>query len=308
MGKDKKILITGSNGTIGTRIFEKFLAKGYKVTGFDRKPNCWNPEVDKMTVRGDLLKGKDINKLPTDFDLVVHLAANARVYDLVVSPDLALENLITTYNILKFTRRNRIKNFIFSSSREIYGNREKVVSKEKEVDIHLCESPYAASKIGDEALVYAFSKCYGIDYIILRLSNVYGMYDRSNRFIPLMIKKMQKNQNVDIYGKDKFLDFTYIDDCVTGIIEAIENFPRIKNNTFNIAFGKGEKLTMVAQLIKDYLKSKSIITIKPNRPGEVVRYVADISKAKNLLNYKPDYSIQRGVKLTVNWYKENNIF
>jgi UDP-glucose 4-epimerase len=301
----KKILITGSNGTIGTALFETLLEQGYKVVGFDKKPNQWRPNLNKLTIIGNLLSEKDINKIPTDFDLIVHLAANARVYNLVLKPELALENIVTTYNILEFAHKNKIKNFIFSSSREIYGNRKQRILKEEDADLQFCESPYAASKFSSEALIQSFSKCYGVNYIIFRLSNVYGKYDLSNRFVPLMIRKMQKNQNVYIYGKNKLLDFTYIDDCIKGIIKGIERFPKIKNNTFNIATGKGEKLIEVAKLLKKALGSKSNVLIKPSRQGEVIRFVADILKAKKILDYGPDYSIQKGIKSTINWYAKN---
>lgn len=301
----KKILITGSSGMIGTRLFEKLLAEGYKVIGFDKKPNKWQPELNKSTIIGDLLNQEDVKKIPVDFDIVIHLAANARVYDLVVKPGLALENIISTYNILEFSRKNSIKRFIFSSSRETYGNRKKIIAKEEDVDINLCESAYAASKISDEALIYSFSKCYGINHIVCRFSNVYGMYDDSDRFVPLLIKKMRKNNGAEIFGKDKILDFTYIDDCVFGIIKCIEKFDKAKNNTFNIASGKGEKLTEVARVIKKGLNSSSKISLGRNRAGEVVKYIADISKAKKMIGYSPKYSIKEGIKLSIDWYMKN---
>jgi UDP-glucose 4-epimerase len=301
--KTKKILITGSSGTIGTRLFEKLLEKKYQVFGFDRKLNKWNKKIDDLTIHGDLLNIQDINKIDKEFDIVVHLAANARVYDLVVDPDKALENIISTYNILNFIRTKNIKNFIFSSSRETYGNRKKICAKETDVDILLCESPYSASKISDEALAISFSKCYGIDNVILRFSNVYGMYDQSDRFIPLIIKKMKAGQDVQIYGKDKILDFTYIDDCVDGIIKCIERFEKVKNNVFNIASGDGNKLVDVAKIIKKSLNNQSKIIIESNRKGEVIKYIADITKAKKLLNYYPKTSIEKGISLSVDWYK-----
>jgi len=301
----KKILITGSSGTIGTRLFEKLLENGYEVIGFDKNKNQWHSHLNKLTIIGNLLNKKDIEKLPVDFDLVIHLAANARVYDLVVSPDLALENIISTYNILEFCRKKGIGKIIFSSSREVYGNRKNPIAKEEEADIHFCESPYAASKISDEALIYSYSKCYGIDYIIFRFSNVYGMYDKSNRFVPLVIRKMKKNEDIYIYGKNKLLDFTYIDDCISGIIKAIEYFSKNKNNIFNIASSKGERLVKVAEIIKRKLKSKSRIFIEKNRAGEVIKFVADISKAKRLLRYKPNCLIEDGVSLSVDWYGKN---
>jgi len=301
----KKVLITGSSGTIGTRLFEKLLEKGYEVIGFDKSPNKWHGNLNKLTIVGNLLDKNHIKKIPTDIDLIIHLAANARVYDLVVEPDLALENIISTYNILEFARQKNINRIIFSSSRETYGNRKVIKSKEKDVDINLCESPYAASKISDEVLIYSYSKCYRIDYIVLRFSNVYGMYDESNRFVPVMIRKMAKNENIEIFGKDKLLDFTYIDDCVDGIIKSVENFGKAKNNIFNIATGSGQKLIDVANFIKKNLKSKNKVAIKSSRKGEVVKYVADISKAKKMLAYKPKTSFQKAINLTINWYNKS---
>ena len=306
--KPKKILITGSSGTIGTRLFEKLLEKNYDVIGFDRNRNKWSGNLNKLTIIGDLLKKEDIEKIPTDIDLVVHLAANPRVYDLVVNPDLALENIITTYNVLEFARKNKIKRVVFSSSREAYGNKKEIVSKETDVDIARCESPYAASKIADEVMIYSYFKCYGMDYVVCRFSNVYGMYDQSQRFIPLMLRKMKKNEDIEIFGKDKVLDFTYIDDCVEGIIKCIAKFDNVKNNTFNIAFGKGSKLIDVAKLIKKNLKSKSRIFLGKNRQGEVVRFIADISKAKKMLGYEPEYSLEDGMKLAIDWYAKNKAY
>ncbi|OGZ72555.1 MAG: hypothetical protein A2908_01640 [Candidatus Staskawiczbacteria bacterium RIFCSPLOWO2_01_FULL_38_12b] len=307
-GKIKKILITGSSGTIGTRLFEELLALGYDVIGFDRNHNKWNSSLNKLTIIGDLLKKEDIEKIPAGIDMVVHFAANARVYDLVLIPSLALENIVTTYNVLDFIRRNGIKRVIFSSSREVYGNKKEIVSKETDVNIQLCESPYAASKVSDEALVYSFSKCYGIDYIVCRFSNVYGMYDESERFIPLMIRKLKKNRDVEIFGKDKVLDFTYIDDCAGGVIKCIEEFDNVKNNVFNIASGKGTNLVDVAKIIKKSLKSRSQILIGKNRQGEVVKYVADISKARRCFGYKPIYDIKDGLYYAIEWYSNNSYF
>jgi len=303
--KIKTILITGSSGTIGTRLFEKLLEEGYDVKGFDKKPNKWNSDLNKLTIIGDLLNSQDIKKLPVDIDLVIHLAANARVYDLVVNPDLALENIVSMYNVLEFMRKNNLNKIIFSSSREVYGNRKKIIAKEEDVDLQLCESAYSASKISDEALVYSYSKCYGFQYIICRFSNVYGMYDESDRFVPLMIRKIKANENIEIFGKDKLLDFTYIDDCVGGIIKCIENFGKAKNNVFNIATGFGDKLIDVAKLIKAELATKNKIILKKNRTGEVVKYIANISKTKKMLKYKPKFSTKEGIRLSINWYLKN---
>jgi UDP-glucose 4-epimerase len=300
----KKILITGSSGTIGTRLGEKLLNLGYEIIGVDWEKNKWHKNLEKRTTHLDLRnKNLVLKKLPKKVDLIIHLAANARVYELVKNPDLARDNMITTYNILEYARINKIKNIIFASSREVYGNTKKAKHKEVDVKIENCESPYSASKISGEALIHSYHKCFGVNYVIIRFSNVYGMYDESDRVIPLFIRKAIKNENLVVFGKDKILDFTYIDDAVEGVIKAIQRFNKVKNNTFNIATGKGTKILFVAQLIKKFLNSKSRIIIKQNRPGEVVKYIADISKARRLLNYEPKTNIIEGIKKTINWYK-----
>jgi len=302
----KKILITGSSGTIGTRLGEKLLNSKYQIVGADWKKNKWIKELEAKTIHIDLRNKKLIlEKIPKDVDLIIHLAANARVYELVKNPDLARDNMITTYNILEYARINKIKNIIFASSREVYGNTNKIKYKEEEVKIENCESPYSASKISGETLIHAYYKCFGINYVILRFSNVYGMYDDSERVIPLFIRDAKENKPLIVFGKDKVLDFTYIDDTIDGVVKIIEKFNLVKNQTLNIATGKGTKILYVAQLIKKFLNSKSKIIVKKNRSGEVIRYIADISKAKKLLNYEPKIDIIEGIKRSLDWYNKN---
>ncbi len=143
----KKILVTGSSGTIGTRLCEVLLTKGYDVYGVDVRQNKWNKNLVSITTLADLRSTEAIEKIPKDVDMVIHLAANARVYDLVVEPDLAFDNVKTVYNVLEFCRKNNVKRILFSSSREVYGNSDKINCKESDARIENCESPYSASKI-----------------------------------------------------------------------------------------------------------------------------------------------------------------
>ncbi len=300
-----KILITGSSGTIGARLCEKLLKQNYEIIGIDWKPNKWNEEIDKLTLNGDLRDESTLNKIPKDFDLVIHLAANARVYNLVKEPKLAKDNFLTTFNTLDFARKNNIRRFMLASSRETYGNSDKVVYSENEVYIQNCESPYTASKIGGEALVHAYQQCYGINFIIFRFSNVYGMFDDSDRVIPLFIRLTKENKDLIVFGKEKLLDFTYIDDCISGILKAIKNFEKAKNDTYNLGSGKGPSIIEVAQLIQKMMKSKNKIIIKENRTGEVVKFIANISKAKEKLGYEPKTNILEGIKKSIAWYQKN---
>ncbi len=301
------ILVTGSSGTIGTRLCEKLLEKGHSVIGIDRVPNKWQKSIYDITHILDLLDG---NKLKAESynlkaDAVVHLAANARVYDLVEDPRRALENMTTTFNTLEWARACGIKRFIFASSREVYGNIHTTDPlTEDHARIENCESPYTASKIAGEAMVQAYTRCYGLDHTILRFSNVYGMYDDSDRVIPLFIRHAKKEEPLTVFGKDKCLDFTYIDDTVAGIVAAIEKFDTVKNDKYNIANGAGTTIVHLAEKIKELTASSSPITIETSRTGEVIRYVADISKAQKTLGYDPKIPFEEGIRKTVEWYKK----
>jgi nucleoside-diphosphate-sugar epimerase len=301
------ILVTGSNGMIGTRLCERLIEKNYNVFGADHKKNLWNTNVDKLTVNLDMRdKSKVLELLPKNIDLVIHLAGHARVYNSVIDPSLALDNFLLIFNILEFARINHIKKFIFSSSREVYGNSTEPMHAEDDASIKNCESPYTASKIAAEALIWACHRCYGIDFIIFRFSNVYGMYDNSDRIIPQFIRQAAKGEDLTIFGKYKLMDFTYINDTVEGIIKGIERFESAKSSVFNIAAGKGISISYVAELIKSELNSNSEIIFKENKTGEVVKYIADISKAKSILNYEPMTSIEKGISEAVAWYTSNS--
>lgn len=300
-----KLLVTGSSGTIGTRLCEKFLEMGVDFVGADKKPNEWNKVVNELTLICDLTKKESIEKIPKDIDLVIHLAANARVYDLVVKPQEAMENIEMLFNILEYCRKNNVKRFIFASSREVYGNSRETYYKEENVDIRKCESPYAASKMSGETLVHSYKECYGIDFIILRFSNVYGMYDSSDRVIPEFIRRTLKNQDLIVYGKDKLLDFTYIDDCIDGIVNSVQRFDGSKNNIFNMSSGKGTNILEAAENIRSAMAGSNKIVISDSRTGEVTKFIGDITKARNSFDYNPKTGIDEGIKNSIEWYKKN---
>ena len=167
-------------------------------------------------------------------DLVVHLAAHAKVHQLVAQPHRALENTMMTFNVLEYCRQRKLP-LVFSSTREVYGDVHRFEGySEATADFAFTESPYSASKIASEAFIYAYARCYGLKYLAFRFSNVYGRYDndlhRMSRVLPLFIHAMSRDEPITVYGgADKVLDFTYIDDCVDGIsrgIEALAERPR----------------------------------------------------------------------------------
>lgn len=302
-----KILVTGSSGTIGTRLCERLIYEQYDILGLDWEPNKWNKDIQKITTKIDLRDWNELKDKSSQLkaDLIVHLAANARVYELVEHPDRAQDNILTTFNVLEFARKNNIKKFIFASSRETYGNTDADTLTEDQARFQTCESPYTASKIAGEALTEAYKRCYAMDAIILRFSNVYGMYDDSVRVVPLFIRQARNSEPLTVFGKEKYLDFTYIDDTVDAILLAIKKFDQAKNETYNIATGHGTSLLHLAERILELTKSSSAIRTGNVRTGEIIKFVADISKAKRKLGYEPKVDFEEGIKRAVEWYEEN---
>ncbi len=159
--------------------------------------------------------------------------------------------------------------------------------------------------MGGEALVEAYKRCYGIDCIIFRFSNVYGMYDDSVRVVPLFFRLARKNEPLTVFGKDKCLDFTYIDDTVSGIIASIDKWDDVKNDTYNLAFGDGTTILKLAEDVIKLTGSTSKIVMGKPRIGEVIRYVADISKAKKKIGFDPKTSFEEGIRKSVELYQKN---
>lgn len=308
------ILITGSSGQIGTNLSLKLQEKGHRIFGVDKRTNTWTNSFSYIhqDLSGGFYNFKDgigEANYPKDIDLVVHLAANAKVHELVNHPERALDNIIINFNVLEYCRINNLP-IIFSSSREVYGDIHRYITDEEQSNHHFTESPYSASKISSEALIYSYARCYGIKYIVFRFSNVYGRYDsdidRMERVIPLFIQKIYNNESIRVFGREKTLDFTYIDDCVSGIISGIEKLAsnEVKNQTFNLAFGEGHTLVKLVDLISKNLEKEPSATIEDSKPGEVTHYVANITKAKDILGYNPQTSLPEGVKKMIDWWKD----
>ncbi|MFC1612607.1 NAD-dependent epimerase/dehydratase family protein [Patescibacteria group bacterium] len=312
-----RILITGSSGEIGTNLALKLQDLGHEVFGVDKRLNSWTDRfpyiLQDLSVKYTNFKGGiGYSQYPKDIDLVVHLAANAKVHELVKYPSRAMDNIMVTFNVLEFCRQNNLP-IIFSSSREVYGDIRRYITDEDQSDFYFTESPYSASKISGEALVYSYAKCYGVPYLVFRLSNVYGRYDcdieRMERVIPLFIKKIYNNEPITVFGKDKILDFTYVDDCVSGIVSGIEKLKteQVKNQTINLAYGEGHSLIKMVEFISKALGKLANLSIVPPKIGEVTHYVANITKAKELLGYNPMTGLEEGIKKTVDWWlKEGN--
>ena len=303
-----RVLITGSSGQIGTNLGLGLMARGDQVVGIDRRKNAWTDKIDTRLL--DLLKVKETDMPEGPFDVVVHLAAHAKVFELVEDPSRALENVTMCFAALDYARRNKIP-FIFGSSREVYGDIHRHVTEESTADFVVAESPYSASKIAGEAFIYSYAECYDLPYLVFRFSNVYGRYDndidRMERVLPLFVSKINKGEPIVVYGKEKVLDFTYVDDCVAGIMLGIDALVsgKVKNQTINLAAGEGRTLLDAVNIISLALGKEPNARYEPARAGEVTRYVADISKARQLLGYEPQVTLTSGIPKGIAWAREH---
>lgn len=309
-----RILLTGSSGQIGTNLALTLLERGHEVFGVDKRRNTWTREFD--TLLQDLaghyapFRGGMNGVEYEPVDLVVHLAAHAKVHQLVREPQRALENAMMTFNVLEYCRALELP-LVFSSTREVYGDVHRFDEYgEAAADFAYTESPYSASKIASEAFVYSYAKCYGLRYLVFRFSNVYGRYDndlaRMERVIPLFIHRLARGEPITVFGgEEKVLDFTYIDDCIDGIVRGIERLGdgRVSNETINLAYGQGNTLVRAAELIAAELGVTPEITMARSLVGEVTRYVADVRKARALLEWQPTTPLDAGIPRSVEWFR-----
>jgi len=303
-----RVLITGSSGQIGTNLAMALLERGDEVVGLDCRPNPWAESVP--TVVCDLNTCQP-GELPVSgtFDVVLHLAAHAKVFELVENPRRAMENVATCFGVVEYCRLTKTP-LVFGSSREVYGDIRRHVTDESQADFVVAESPYSASKIAGEAFVYSYAECYDLPYLVFRFSNVYGRYDcdieRLERVIPLFIKRIAEGAPIVVYGREKVLDFTYVDDCTAGVLRAIDALVerRVNQQTINLAFGQGATLVDLVNLIGLALRTEPNVRYEPSRAGEVTRYVADIGKARALLGYEPQTPLTAGIPLAIRWQQE----
>ena len=236
-----------------------------------------------------------------------HLAANASVRQSLDSPNSATDNFLMHNNLLEYMAQNELKKFIFASSWVVYGNVKKDYFAEDQIYLDHCESSYAASKIAGEALTQSYKHTAGIDYLIFRISNMYGKYNfNKDRLVPFTTIKCLNNEDINVSGENKVLDFVYLDDVVDCFIKGIEKFDEVKNNSFNVASGKGTTVKQMVEQIREKTNSQSKITYRPCQKGEESTFIASLEKSSKYLGYIPQYNLSEGVEDFVKWFKEND--
>lgn len=311
----RKILVTGSCGFIGWKVCEKLLESGEEVLGiddlndyYDVRLKIWRLEKLKkyknfIDVKFDISK-KEIKYIVKEAkpDIIINLAARAGVRASIENPEIYyLTNIIGNLNLLECAKDFGIKKFILSSTSSIYAGCQIPFSEELPVNNPI--SPYAASKKAAELTCYTYHYLYGIDVIIFRYFTVYGPAGRPDMSIFKFIKLIDEEKEITVFGDGtQSRDFTYIDDIAEG---TILGFNLSGFHIINLGNNHPHQLNEVIKIIEKKLNKKAKIVYSDFHKADIKETYADITKAKNLLNWSPKVDIEEGIERTVNWYNEN---
>ena len=312
------ILVTGGAGFIGSHLCDRLLAERHRVVCLDDFNDFYDPALKEQNisqarkntnftlVRGDILNEEGLDPLFSRYkiDKIVHLAAMAGVRPSIQSPAKYVDvDIKGTVNLLEAARKRSVKQFVFGSSSSVYGFNKKVpFSEEDPTDVQV--SPYATAKKAGELYCGTYHHLYGIPITILRFFTVYGPRQRPDMAIHKFTELMLMKKSVPIFGNGTSeRDYTYIDDCIDGIIVAIEK--PFDFEVFNLGNSTTVKLKGLIELIAEKLRLTPKIEHRAEQPGDVPITWADISKARSLLGYDPKVSLDEGVERFVHWYRKN---
>ena len=277
-------IISGSKGLIGEKLKERL----------DKKHECIM-EIDQRLGSNVLsLASYQLTPSTQHTDIFFHLGAFCKINETIKQPELAhLNNANGTFQALEFCRKNNIKKFVYFST-------SRILSKER--------NPYVASKIYGEELCKAYYECYGIEYIIIRPSTVYGEHhDLTTRLITKWTINALKGEPLILYGdENKTLDFTHVDDFVDGIEILINRWDEAKNDAYDICGDNERKLSDVAQIINSMIEKPITITIKDAEIAQPQQVKIDISKIKKF-GYEPRIILEEGIKRLIKFYKTEGI-
>ena len=314
--EDSVFLITGGAGFIGSNLCEAILNMGYKVVCLDDLSTGKQGNVDMFLdnpnytfIKGDI---KDLNicmKACEGVDYVLNQAAWGSVPRSIEMPLFyCLNNINGTLNMLEAARQKGVKKFVYASSSSVYGD-EPVLPKKEGKEGNLL-SPYAVSKRCDEEWAKQYTKHYGLDTYGMRYFNVFGRrQDPSGAYaavIPKFIKQLMNNEQPIINGDGKqSRDFTYIENVIEANLKACLAPSEVAGQAFNVAYGGREYLIDIYYTLTKALEKDIEPRFGPDRAGDIKHSNADISKARELLGYEPDWDFERGIEAAIEWYKEN---
>ena len=316
-----RVLVTGLAGFLGSHVGEALVARGDEVVGLDNFDAFYDRAVKERNLtqlrgsshvrfmEGDIRDRAALAEAMKGVDVVVHLAAKAGVRPSLLDPAAYVStNIQGTTAVLEAAREANIRSVVFAGSSSVYGDSAPVPFRE---DFPATEpiSPYAATKRACELLCSTFVHLYGMRIISLRFFTVYGPRQRPDLAIHKFTKIIASGQPVPMYGDGSAeRDHTYVDDIVQGVLAAIE-WSRREGAAYEVA-NLGESRTIrldrLIALIGESLGLTPKIERHPRQPGDVQRTCADVTRARELLGYRPTTNVEEGIPRFVRWFKEQH--
>jgi UDP-glucose 4-epimerase len=308
--KNKKVLVTGGAGFIGSHLVDALVKKGAKVTAIDNFFGGFlsNLELSKKKIIFENIDIRDKEKLRKAMlgqEVIFHLAANADVPYSVEHPQEDFEiNVIGSYNILQNALENKVEKIIFASTAAIYGDPAYVPVDEKHSTVPV--SPYGASKLAIERLGHAYHKTYGLPFVTMRIFNTYG--ERQPRYVmyDLLRKLYADNSKLEVLGTgNQRRDYSYVGDTADAFILAAEN-DNSSGQVYNIAGGNTISIKELVGMLKKILKIEKLDVnyTQKSWAGDINVLSANINKLTEELKFKPKVPLDEGLERLHAWLKE----
>ena len=314
--KNSLFLVTGGAGFIGSNLCEAILNLGYRVRCLDDLSTGKQENVDLFTdnpryafIRGDIKDFETCKAACEGVDYVLNQAAWGSVPRSIEMPQFyCMNNIVGTLNMLEASRQCGVKKFVYASSSSVYGDEPNLPKTEGREGNLL--SPYALTKRCDEEWAKQYTMHYGLDTYGLRYFNVFGRRQDPNgayaAVVPKFIKQLMNDERPTINGDGRqSRDFTYIENVIEANLKACLASHDAAGETFNIAYGGREYLIDIYHTLTRTLGKDIEPIYGPDRKGDIKHSKADISKARRLLGYEPEYSFERGLNEAIEWYEEN---
>jgi UDP-glucuronate 4-epimerase len=311
------ILITGGAGFIGSHLSEKIISLGHRVICIDDFNDFYDPAIKEDNLksiidkdnfrlyRTDILDKKAIENIFSahNIDIVIHLAARAGVRPSLANAELYEKvNVQGTINLLENCRGNGIRKLIFASSSSVYGGNKKIpFSETDKVDNPV--SPYAATKKAGELICYTYHHLYDISIFAFRFFTVYGPRQRPEMVIHKFTRNIFEGTPLEVYGDgSSSRDYTYIDDIVSGIINSLDLVYGYE--VINLGNSYPVTLLDLVGLLREKSGKKAEVRHLEMQPGDVFTTFADIEKARKLIKYDPETTIEDGIEYFIDWYRK----
>jgi len=313
----KNILVTGGAGFIGSHVVRELLRLDYHVYCIDNFDNFYSRKQKMRNISDSAnhqhfhLIEKDILDIDAfstiqncNIDCIIHLAAKAGIRQSIENPFNYNEvNIQGTLKVLEFARKNGVKKIIHASSSSVYGINTDIPWKEIITDLKPI-SPYASSKIASEDLCYVYHNLYNLKCVVLRFFTVFGPGQRPDLAIHKFANLINTGKEINLFGNGETKrDYTFVDDIVAGIIAAIQ-YEQSNFEIFNLGNNYAVSLKDLIDAMEEVFKLKIKRNYLPVQAGDVPVTFADISKAKEILNYKPVVSLNEGLEKFKQWHMD----